>query len=199
MEVLRVERIAREQAEANVAEQQVAAEIALKAATSAPAQRYNGVNSARRGGDEFSNVSARSGGGGTARRSGSRERGSLRRESQDAAISRTRSQERFLRDQANAAAASQSGLGGRSQGGKDDIDARLNDFLDRSGCQLSFRRRNKGWYSFRVEGERQDRSVEVSITNGKLMAKVEPSTHDPGWNNGKLGPIERFVAHFSSA
>jgi len=36
--------------------------------------------------------------------------------------------------------------------------------------------------------------VSACFVNGKLMVKYEPSTHDPGWNNGKPGPIERFVA-----
>jgi len=42
-----------------------------------------------------------------------------------------------------------------------------------------------------------DRYVEVSIVNGKLMVTMEPSTHEPGWNHGKPGPIEKFVAKFA--
>jgi len=90
---------------------------------------------------------------------------------------------------------------GRPQSAKDEIDGRLHEFLERSDCGLVFRRLNRGWYSFRIKGERgptsSDRSVEISIVNGKLMAKLEPSTHDNGWNNGKLGPVERFVAAMS--
>lgn len=88
---------------------------------------------------------------------------------------------------------------------KDDIDARLFDFLQNTDCSLVFRRKNRGWYLFRQadEGGRpssDDRSVELSIVNGKLMARVEPSgPHDKGWNNGKLGPLERFVTFFSTA
>lgn len=87
---------------------------------------------------------------------------------------------------------------GRPQSAKDEIDGRLREFLERSECGLLFRRLNRGWYSFRVKGERgpvsSDRSVEISIVNTKLMARLEPSTHDAGWNNGKLGTIERFAA-----
>lgn len=86
----------------------------------------------------------------------------------------------------------------RPQSAKDEIDGRLREFLERSECGLLFRRLNRGWYSFRVKGERgpvsSDRSVEISIVNTKLMARLEPSTHDAGWNNGKLGTIERFAA-----
>mmetsp|Transcript_52075 Transcript_52075/g.82801 ORF Transcript_52075/g.82801 Transcript_52075/m.82801 type:complete len:404 (+) Transcript_52075:51-1262(+) len=89
----------------------------------------------------------------------------------------------------------------RPHAAKDEIDGRLFDFLDRADHDLLFRRLNRGWYSFRNKGDRgplsNDRSVEISIVNGKLMAKLEPSTHDPGWNNGKVGTIERFVAAMS--
>lgn len=80
----------------------------------------------------------------------------------------------------------------------DEIDTRLHEFLERTECLISFRRLNRGWYVFRGGEDDQDRHVEFSIVNGKLMAKVEPSTHDAGWNNGKLGPIERFVTAFST-
>jgi len=84
---------------------------------------------------------------------------------------------------------------------KDEIDGRLHEFLERSDCGLLFRRLNRGWYAFRRKDERgptsNDRSLEISIVNGKLMAKLEPSTHDSGWNNGKLGTIERFCASMS--
>lgn len=84
---------------------------------------------------------------------------------------------------------------------KDDIDARLNEYLERSDTGLTFRRLNRGWYAFRRADDRNppssDRGVEISIINGKLMARLEPTTHEKGWNNGKLGPIERFCAHFA--
>lgn len=84
---------------------------------------------------------------------------------------------------------------------KDDIDERLSEFLQSTKCGISFRRLNRGWYAFRRVGDRgrlsNDRTVEVCIINSKLMARLEPSTHDPGWNNGKFGPIERFVARYS--
>jgi len=87
--------------------------------------------------------------------------------------------------------------------GRDEIDLRLQDYLERSGCNLVFRRLNRGWYAFRRADDKAapsaDRSVEVSIVNGKLMARLESSTHDAGWNNGKLGPIERFCHHFTHA
>lgn len=86
----------------------------------------------------------------------------------------------------------------RMPSAKDEIDGRLLEYLDRSDCGIIFRRMNRGWYSFRRKDDRgprsEDRSVEISIVNGKLMAKLEPSTHDPGWNNGKLGTVERFCA-----
>jgi len=84
---------------------------------------------------------------------------------------------------------------------RDDIDLRLTEFLERSDTGLSFRRLNRGWYAFRHVDDRSppssDRGVEVSIVNGKLMARLEPTTHEKGWNNGKLGAIERFCAHFA--
>lgn len=86
--------------------------------------------------------------------------------------------------------------------GKDEIDNRLLEFMDSSDCSLLFRRLNRGWYGFRRPDEKgpwsSSRTVELSIVNGKLMAKLEPSTHDEGWNNGKLGPIERFVASMTA-
>lgn len=88
---------------------------------------------------------------------------------------------------------------------KDDIDARFLDFLQNTDCPLVFKRKNRGFYSFRHADEggkpsSNDRCVELSIVNAKLMARVEPDGHDDkGWNNGKLGPVERFVTFFSSA
>jgi len=90
---------------------------------------------------------------------------------------------------------------GRAHNSKDEVDARLLEWLDRNECDLEFRRLNHGWYAFRHIEDRlpltNDQTVELRIVNNKLMAKLEPTTHDAGWNNGKLGPIERFVAAFS--
>jgi len=84
---------------------------------------------------------------------------------------------------------------------KDDIDARLLDFLDRADCGLVFRRMNRGWYAFRRSDDRgprsEERPIEISIVNGKLLVRLEVNTYDPGWNNGKFGPIQRFVAAMS--
>ena len=38
---------------------------------------------------------------------------------------------------------------GRSPTGKDNIDSRLNEYLDRAECNIHFRRLNRGWYAFR--------------------------------------------------
>mmetsp|Transcript_6062 Transcript_6062/g.13423 ORF Transcript_6062/g.13423 Transcript_6062/m.13423 type:complete len:390 (-) Transcript_6062:142-1311(-) len=81
---------------------------------------------------------------------------------------------------------------------KDDIDVRLQDFVERSECNLAFKRLNKGFYTVRRPGANADHHVEVSIVNGKLMVKLESSTTEPGWNNGKLGPVEKFVAFYTS-
>jgi len=90
---------------------------------------------------------------------------------------------------------------GRGHKSKDEVDARLQEWLDRNKCDLEFRRLNQAWYAFRHIEDRlpltNDQTVELRIVNNKLMAKLEPTTHDAGWNNGKLGPIERFVAAFS--
>uniref|UniRef100_A0A7S2AIG0 Uncharacterized protein n=1 Tax=Alexandrium andersonii TaxID=327968 RepID=A0A7S2AIG0_9DINO len=79
----------------------------------------------------------------------------------------------------------------------DEVDARLLDYVARSQCSLQFKRLNRGFYAFKRADEPgpipADRTIEISIVNGKLMVKMEPSSHDPGWNNGKAGPIERFV------
>jgi hypothetical protein len=85
---------------------------------------------------------------------------------------------------------------------KDEIDSRLLDFLEQSDCALTFRRMNRGWYAFRrmddVGPISGDRCVELSLVNNKLMAQVEVQTHERGWNNGRPGAIERFVAHFAA-
>lgn len=78
---------------------------------------------------------------------------------------------------------------------KDEIDIRLQEFQEKTPG-LVWRRLNKGWYGFKRDGDKdgEERNCEVSIVKGKLMCKFEPSSHDAGWNNGKLGPIERFAA-----
>lgn len=85
---------------------------------------------------------------------------------------------------------------------RDEIDARLLEFLSVSKCPLRFRRVNRGWYQFFTVGVPMKpalaKHVEVSIVNGKLMMRMEASTHDPGWNGGRPGAVERFVAAFSS-
>jgi len=90
----------------------------------------------------------------------------------------------------------------RSRVAKDEIDSRLLDFLEQSDCALTFRRMNRGWYAFRkmddVGPASGDRCVELSLVNNKLMASVEVQTHEKGWNNGRPGAIERFVASFAS-
>lgn len=84
------------------------------------------------------------------------------------------------------------------RGQKDEVEPRLREFLEKAKCNLIFRQLNRGWYSFRRADEKgpqsNDRHVEISIINGKLMVKLEATTHDPGWNFGKPGPIEKFVA-----
>eukprot|EP00928_Gymnodinium_smaydae_P090359 TRINITY_DN7417_c0_g1_i1.p1 TRINITY_DN7417_c0_g1~~TRINITY_DN7417_c0_g1_i1.p1 ORF type:complete len:534 (-),score=87.53 TRINITY_DN7417_c0_g1_i1:88-1575(-) len=85
----------------------------------------------------------------------------------------------------------------RPQQVKDDIDEKLMDYAARTNSRIQFRRLNRGWYQFRAE-DGEDRHVELSVVNGKLMARVEPSTYDPGWNNGKLGSVERFLAFYAS-
>jgi len=85
---------------------------------------------------------------------------------------------------------------------KDEIDGRLLDFLEQSDCALTFRRMNRGWYAFRrmddVGPASGDRCVELSLVNNKLMVQVEVQTHEKGWNNGRPGAIERFVAQFAT-
>lgn len=84
----------------------------------------------------------------------------------------------------------------------DDIDERLLTFLESTPCSLQFRRINRGWYQFwplalgvsSKPGHADAKHVELSIVNGKLMARMEPLSLDPGWNKGRPGAIERFVA-----
>lgn len=91
----------------------------------------------------------------------------------------------------------------RPASAKDDIDSRLLDYVARSQCSVVFKRLNRGFYAFYRRGDEAtsvsaDRTIEISIVNGKLMVKMEPSTTHPGWNNGKVGPIERFVLKMSA-
>eukprot|EP00971_Amphidinium_carterae_P112321 2224809-Amphidinium_carterae.1 len=84
----------------------------------------------------------------------------------------------------------------------DDIDRRLADFLENSKCELLFRRVNRGWYQFWPASSPFKRGVarhvSVSFVNNKLMMTMEPSPTDKGWNNGKPGSIEKFVAAFGT-
>jgi len=87
------------------------------------------------------------------------------------------------------------------RGSRDEVEPRLREFIEKTKCGLIFRQLNRGWYAFRRADDKgpqsNDRHVSISIINGKLMVTLEPSTHDPGWNFGKPGPIEKFVAkHF---
>jgi len=87
-------------------------------------------------------------------------------------------------------------------GGKlDEVEPRLREFLEKTACSMDFRQLNRGWYAVRPTHPQaaatDDRYVEVSIVNGKLMVTMEPSTHEPGWNHGKPGPIEKFVAKYA--
>mmetsp|Transcript_83233 Transcript_83233/g.222488 ORF Transcript_83233/g.222488 Transcript_83233/m.222488 type:complete len:250 (+) Transcript_83233:3-752(+) len=67
----------------------------------------------------------------------------------------------------------------------DPTDVRLEEFMSGITCPIRFHRINQGLYRF---GATQ---VELEIVNQKLMART-----DDGWNRGKLGPIERFIAQF---
>lgn len=84
---------------------------------------------------------------------------------------------------------------------KDEVDTKLTEYLASSPhCQLEFCRLNQGWYQFRhVDTAMETKCLEMSIVNGKLMVKFEPTNHDRGWNNGKVGPIDRFVRDLSRA
>jgi hypothetical protein len=91
----------------------------------------------------------------------------------------------------------------RAGGKLDEVEPRLREFLEKTSCLMDFRQLNRGWYAVRPTDPRDpskwiyDRYVEVSIVNGKLMVTMEPSTHEPGWNHGKPGPIEKFVAKYA--
>jgi len=110
--------------------------------------------------------------------------------------------EKAAREQAEAAIAEQQqamqNLPAGRRGSRDEVEPRLREFIEKSKCGLIFRQLNRGWYAYRRADEKgpqsNDRHVAISIINGKLMVTLEPSTHDPGWNFGKPGPIEKFVA-----
>jgi hypothetical protein len=196
VEEVRVERLVRAQAEAAATELRVAAEMAAQAAsaqnnTQSSTQHGRGATPSRR--VPFAERSAARG-----------------RDSSNDVRSPTpqQKQPRQYTSNENAGKASP-GVdtarrgSGRLQSGKDEVDGRLIEFQDREDCGIIFRRLNRGWYSFRRKDEKgptsSDRTVELSIVNGKLMARLEPSTHDNGWNNGKLGTIERFCKCYGTA
>lgn len=81
----------------------------------------------------------------------------------------------------------------RRPSANDEVDVLLRSMLADVGSDMQLKRMNKGWYQFGL-----GRSVEVSIVNGKLKARVEASgPGDEGWNRGKLGDMEKFIATFS--
>lgn len=197
-EELQLERLVREQAEAAATELRLAAEMAAQAATS-----QDKVSWQRPQSSPERPTTGRSGSTTTpGRRPRDADRGTARGKNPSSDVRATPQSNTPI---ANNASVVSGGLASSRQGSsqpqqpqsaKDEIDGRLHEFIERSDCGLLFRRLNRGWYSFRRQDERgpqsSDRSVEISIVNGKLMAKLEPSTHDAGWNNGKLGTVERF-------
>lgn len=199
-EELRLERAAREKAEAEYLEARMAAEVAMQerktSGNKSFGEKFAGASNGRRTPidrgtpQRGANASRRGAERGSPQRGGGRESSLDERWPHSAKPSSPTGDN--LSSHRGAA---------RPRSAKDEIDGRLIEFLERADHDLIFRRLNRGWYSFRNKGDRgplsNDRSVEISIVNGKLMAKLEPSTHDPGWNNGKLGPIERFVAAMS--
>lgn len=185
-EELRLERLTREQAEAANAELRVAAEMATQAAGAA--QEKTGWQNNNRSGTPLNRRRQAT----NEMRQGSATRDSAR---QNSPLNQPSSRGSPDVDAGRRGS-------GRLPSGKDEIDGRLMEFLDRDDCGIIFRRLNRGWYSFRRKDEKasiaNDRSVEISIVNGKLMVRLEPSTHDNGWNNGKLGTIERFCQSMSA-
>lgn len=192
---LQQERVAREQAEASLLQQQAPLQQALTPTASAAGFTKRGATG-KLDGSRQTNASRRA-----------KEAAAERRAAYEAAAAAAVAVEDSPSQRHAARSPSPAGAGRKAQqpsasrpiSAKDDIDSRLQDFVARSQCALSFRRLNRGFYAFRRmdESPSQDRSVEISIVNGKLMVRLEPSTHDPGWNNGKPGPIERFVAKFA--
>jgi len=69
----------------------------------------------------------------------------------------------------------------------DPVDVRLEEYYNASASAIPFRRINRGFYRF---GET---IVELKIINHRLMAATEE-----GWNRGKFGNIEKFMAHFET-
>mmetsp|Transcript_6944 Transcript_6944/g.16564 ORF Transcript_6944/g.16564 Transcript_6944/m.16564 type:complete len:468 (+) Transcript_6944:122-1525(+) len=129
-----------------------------------------------------------------------------RRAAADAAAAERRAAVEAAAEVGQRSLSKDTGYYGRSPGtsrpasAKDEIDSRLQDYLARSQCGLIFRRLNRGFYSFRRANDNgnNDRDIEMSLVNGKLMVKMEPSAYDPGWNNGKAGPIERFCTKMAA-
>eukprot|EP00927_Polykrikos_kofoidii_P063781 TRINITY_DN5866_c0_g1_i1.p1 TRINITY_DN5866_c0_g1~~TRINITY_DN5866_c0_g1_i1.p1 ORF type:complete len:569 (-),score=111.96 TRINITY_DN5866_c0_g1_i1:100-1806(-) len=240
---LRMERMARGQAEAAAAEQQAAADLAMQAAQEKP-KHWSDKNRAGAGAGASGDALAASGdhgaasggypaggrrGGATtpiserrggrdkshdaparpesARPAASPPRGGGRAPANNASRMRSRPEKEAPKEPKEEAPVPSSfgnQQAGRQAAGKrhDEVDTRLHEFLERGDTGLLFRRLNRGWYAFRRSDEpgprSLDRNVEISIVNNKLMARFESSTHDPGWNNGKLGPIERFVAYVTA-
>lgn len=69
---------------------------------------------------------------------------------------------------------------------EDLVDLRFEEFYNSSNATIQFKRINQGFYRFG-----QDQTVEMQIINHKLMARTED-----GWNRGKFGPVERFLAYY---
>jgi hypothetical protein len=227
-EELRLERQARAEVETAAAEQQAAAEMATRAAQAAaglPSPQARSSSQGRRaaprpvsasvsaGGDEF----AHEDNGGTpqgsmqswstpvnavpiAARATAAAPPPARRNMAPASASSSAAPSAAPSARRTASVDAQGRRGGnRSKAAAtDDIDVRLQELLRRLNSRLVFRRMNRGWYAFRRAADYEECSVEISIVNQKLMARLEPSTHDPGWNNGKLGSIERFIACFDT-
>lgn len=83
---------------------------------------------------------------------------------------------------------------------RDEVEEKLSEYLANSPhCMLEFCRLNQGWYQYRhaTDSSVPQKCIEMSVVNGKLMVKLEPTSHDKGWNNGKPGHIDRFVSQFS--
>mmetsp|Transcript_62368 Transcript_62368/g.122697 ORF Transcript_62368/g.122697 Transcript_62368/m.122697 type:complete len:266 (+) Transcript_62368:172-969(+) len=69
----------------------------------------------------------------------------------------------------------------------DPVDVRLEEFYNSTGSAVPFRRINRGFYRF------GQTVTELDIINHKLMARTED-----GWNRGKFGPIEKFIAYYEN-
>jgi len=200
-EELQLERAAREQAEAQLLEARMAAEVEKRAASQ---ERRSFTNREKiAGGSNGRRAPAERGSpqrGTFANRRAPAERGTPTKGRESSLDDRWPHSTKPSSSPNSDNFSNQRGAA-RPHSAKDEIDGRLYEFLERADHDLLFRRLNRGWYSFRNKGDRgppsNDRSVEISIVNGKLMMRLEPSTHEPGWNNGKLGTIERFVVAMS--